>query len=140
VTFEVADDDGLRAAVQHCVQFPDEEHANIWHEIGAELLRRANRDVPRSSLHGSEFISAYIASAMDSLKRRPDRVINARSPWGLLVISARRVAVQAVAQEVAVGLTARDPLTHRNRPASLPKMLSLDRMRFEHGWDVIEQR
>jgi hypothetical protein len=124
MTFDVSCDAGLRAAVEHLQRHPDDKHADIWRGIGAEMLARADRDMHRAGRHTSEFVGAYVASALESLKRHPELVLRARSPWGVLVINARRDAMRAVAMEMAVGLTARDPLTHRPKFSKLPKVIS----------------
>ena len=121
-----ASDSGLRLLLAGLV----ERHCFLgtaeWEAIGAHLLALAERDAWRVHRHAAEFTSAFVAAAIEVLRRHPQTVLSADSPWGMLVTRGRHAGEDAAGAEATCGLTNRDPRTHHVHFASLPLVVSLD--------------
>jgi hypothetical protein len=120
----VATNDGLVAALTHLRGRPFAGTPQ-WEAIGAQVLYLAERDVCPWPRHSAEYSGAFTFGCIDFLVRRTTTVLNARSPWGLLITTGRRHAKSALGAEMACGLTARDPVTHRRRYADAATVISL---------------
>jgi hypothetical protein len=121
-------DDDLRRALAALASLPDWPGRPEWEAIGGQLAALAERDSRERPRHAGEFQGAYVTAGVDLLRRSPDAVIAAARPWGLLAAQGRSAGRAAVAGEVAVGLTDRDPVRHRVRPCALPKVGSYERL------------
>lgn len=119
-------DTGLRATLSSLVAEHRFTGSPEWEAIGAHLLLLAERDAWRGHHHAAEFTGAYVAAGVELLRRHPDAVLSARSPWGLVVTKARHAGQHAVGAEATCGLTDRDPQTHHVRFANVPRVVSLD--------------
>jgi hypothetical protein len=127
-------DVSLRALASQLVVRGDVEDRADWEAFGKQLIACAQRDARHWPGHAAEYTSEYIAHAVELVRRRPSSVVNADSPWGYLVSASRRAGSRAVGAEVACGLTARDPLTHRSTFAGTPRVVSLDQLIEEGRW------
>ena len=120
-------DDGLRVALVRMEARPT-SHAADWEAIGTAILSRARRDSRLWQRHAAEYQSAYVGAAIELLTLNPMTVVNARSPWGLVVSKGRMAGQRAVGEEVSCGLTDRDPVSHHVRFANVPRVVSLDHL------------
>lgn len=125
VAADPATDNGLRLRLTRLVDQHQFAGAD-WEAIGTQLLWLAERDAWRARHHSSEFISAFLAAAIELLRQHPQTVLSARSPWGLVVTKGRCAGRNAAGAEATCGLTDRDPGTHHVRFANLPLVVSLD--------------
>jgi hypothetical protein len=123
---DLSTDTGLRTALARIADEPALSHGEIWEEIGAHVLIRADRDARRWHRHAAEFIGAYVLAAFELLKLRPERVLGARTPWGVVVGEGRRAGVRAVGLDMTCGMTARDDKSHRVRLSLAPRVVSLE--------------
>lgn len=118
------DDDYLRAALvtlagkQHWPGTPE------WEAIGQQLIELAARDAQGWSTHAEEYQSSYIAAAIKLLRKRPDTVGAARSPWALLVVRGQTAGRTAVGAEASLGLTNRNNDTHQVRFTDVPQVIT----------------
>jgi hypothetical protein len=116
------DDEDLRTALRELAAYPSPVGMPQWETIGRQLLAVARRESLHWPSHAQEFQGAFVDDAIKRLRRYPEKVITADHPWGLLIVRARRAAHAAVAAESRVGITDRDPVTHRVRIAELTKL------------------
>lgn len=116
---ELLDDDQLRTALTDLATLPDRQGLPQWEAIGRQLIALAKLESLEWHWHAEEFQGALIDDAIKRLLRYPQKVIAADHPWWLLITRARRAAKGAVAAESRVGITDRDPVTHRLRIAEL---------------------
>lgn len=121
-------DDDLRRAVTAMAALPRWPGRPEWEAIGEQLTALADRESRAWPRHPEEFQGAYVTAGVELLRRRPDAVLAADHPWGLLATQGRFAGRAAVASEVAIGLTDRDPVRHRVRPRSLPAVSSYERL------------
>ena len=123
---DLSTDTGLRSALARIADEPKLSHCEIWEEIGAHVLIRADRDAHRWHRHAAEFVGAYVLAAFELLKLRPEKVLGARTPWGVVVAEARRAGDRAVGHDMTCGMTARDDKSHRVRLSLAPRVVSLE--------------
>lgn len=120
------DDDDLRSALTALAAHDDWTATKEWDAIGRQLLSLAQRDSRSWRSRASEYEGAYLAGAVEFLRRHPESVMAADRPWGLLVARGRFSGRGAIGAEATRGLTGRDPVTHRVRRSDLPQVVSLD--------------
>ena len=123
---DVASDEGLRRALSGLIDRAEFAGTREWEAIGTQVLALAARDARHWLPHASEHASAYTSAVIEFLRCRPQGVIQARSPWGLLVTKGRNAGRRAVGAQVRCGLTGRDAVAHRTRHSTTPRVLSLD--------------
>jgi hypothetical protein len=123
---DLSTDCGLRAALSQIAREPENCHSQLWDEIGAQIVTRAHRDAQPWQRHAAEYAGAYVVAAVETLKLRPKKIWEARSPWGVLVTIGRRAGTHAVGADLACGLTARELATHGFGHDRNPTVVSLD--------------
>jgi len=133
---EIETNDGLRRTLVAITGRPAEEHGREWEAIAVEVMDRADRDCQAPDRHYDEFVGAYALAALELLKVHPQRLLQARNPWGMLTTIGRRAGRNAVAQNMNCGLTARDERAHKVVPSAAPKVYSLDALCEETDFDL----
>lgn len=97
-----------------------------WELVGKHVLALAERDAVDWARHADEFIGAYATEGIALIRRRPDTLLRAQSPWGVVVAKGRLEGRYAVGLEAVVGLTGRDATNHRIRLADAPRVVSME--------------
>ena len=122
------DDDFLRNALAGVSTSRDHPAPELWEAIGEYVLALAERHARRWQRHACEYQDGFIAGAIEFLRGHPQEVINACSPWGLVVTNGRFAGQRAAGAQATGGLVDRDPVTHRVRFNRIPPVASFDHL------------
>ena len=102
------DDEKLRVNLRLLSGRRDWTGVPEWEAIGRQLVSLAERDSRSWPGHAAEYQGAFLTATVELLRRRPQSVIAADRPWGLLVARGRFAGRTAACEQAYCGITGRD--------------------------------
>jgi hypothetical protein len=127
-----ANDEQLRRSLTALLTIRGWPGHPLWEAIGEHLMRLATRDSRRKGRHAEDYRDAYLDAGIAYLRRDPNAVIAADSPWGAVVDRARHAGNTAIGQSLSGGLHARDSRRHRTHLQLVPTVVAFDPDEHDH--------